>query len=449
MALSANTVWEIRQGGSDTNGGGFVTGAAGTDWSQQNAAQYSVTDAVTAGTTTITSATANFGTDVVGNICYVQGGTGSVTAGWYEITARSSTTSITVDRSTGLTAGTGVTLKIGGALGTPGVLTSVTGGVGGSLVSGQKAWVKYSATPFALTTDTAGPAGPCSLPASIAISVEGYDQSRGDRTGNRPVNQWQTAPGALTFGYVSGGSAAQRFINLAVDGNSQTNAAGFNVAVARAAAIQCTASNCNQTGVYGFSVASGHAMGCIASNCTTGYFNNGVAACIKCVATGGTTGFTNVSSLFECLAYSVPTGFNCNTTNLIASRCTADSCSTYGFHVLSQATFDSCLATNCTGSGIGFNSGTNLSTLLNCAYYNNNTNVAGTPLINEGAIALSADPYVSQGTADYRPNATTGGGTALRGTAIGVPGQTDNQDVGAVQHSDSASGTCPIYMSMP
>ena len=64
MALSANTVLEVRNGGSDTNGGGFVTGAAGTDWSQQDAAQYSVTDGVTAGTTTITSATANFGTDV-------------------------------------------------------------------------------------------------------------------------------------------------------------------------------------------------------------------------------------------------------------------------------------------------------------------------------------------------------------------------------------------------
>ena len=83
MAIGAACVWEVRTTGNDTNGGGYAGG--GTDWSQQDSAQYSVTDGVTAGTTTITSATANFGTDVVGNVMYVQGGTGSVTAGWYQI----------------------------------------------------------------------------------------------------------------------------------------------------------------------------------------------------------------------------------------------------------------------------------------------------------------------------------------------------------------------------
>lgn len=116
MAIAATIEWDIRTGGADTNGGGFKAGASGTDWTQQNAAQYSVTDGVTAGTTTITSVTAAFGTDVVGNLIYVSGGTGAITADWYEITARASSTSITVDRSTGLTAGTGVTLKIGGAM---------------------------------------------------------------------------------------------------------------------------------------------------------------------------------------------------------------------------------------------------------------------------------------------------------------------------------------------
>ena len=58
----------------------FVTGASGTDHTLQDAAQYSVTDGVTNGTTTITSATANFGTDVVGNLMYVHGGTGIVAA---------------------------------------------------------------------------------------------------------------------------------------------------------------------------------------------------------------------------------------------------------------------------------------------------------------------------------------------------------------------------------
>jgi len=83
MALASATVWEVRTAGNDTNGGGFVTGASGSDWSQQDAARtgadvtdISVTDAVAAGTTTITSATANFDTTIVGNIVYFEGGRG-------------------------------------------------------------------------------------------------------------------------------------------------------------------------------------------------------------------------------------------------------------------------------------------------------------------------------------------------------------------------------------
>lgn len=110
MPIGAACVWEVRTTGNDTNGGGYAGG--GTDWSQQDAAQYSVTDGVTAGTTTITSATANFGTDVVGNVMYVQGGSGSITAGWYQIVSRTNSTTIVVDRSTGLTAGTGVTPSV-------------------------------------------------------------------------------------------------------------------------------------------------------------------------------------------------------------------------------------------------------------------------------------------------------------------------------------------------
>lgn len=34
MALSSATVFEVRTTGADTNGGGFVAGAAGTDYSQ-------------------------------------------------------------------------------------------------------------------------------------------------------------------------------------------------------------------------------------------------------------------------------------------------------------------------------------------------------------------------------------------------------------------------------
>ena len=150
MALSANTVLEVRLTGSDTNGGGFVTGAAGTDWSQQDSPQYSVTDGVATGNTVVSSASAAFGTDVVGNLVYLQGGTGSLVAGWYQITARTSG-NITLDRN--VAAGTGITLKIGGALASPGQAGAI------ATVSGIRTYIKYNASPYVATSALTNIAG--------------------------------------------------------------------------------------------------------------------------------------------------------------------------------------------------------------------------------------------------------------------------------------------------
>src|SRR3990172_522671 len=85
MALPATTVWEVRTDGNDANGGGFVTGASGTDRSQQAAAQIAYTDLVIGGTTTeLTSAAFPFSAAEVGNILNVTGGTG-FTTGWYQV----------------------------------------------------------------------------------------------------------------------------------------------------------------------------------------------------------------------------------------------------------------------------------------------------------------------------------------------------------------------------
>jgi len=181
MALSSSILYEIRQGGSDTNGGGFKVGASGTDWTLQNSAQYALSNGQTQGSTVILLPAA--ATDMVGNTAYVSGGTGSVAANWYEITSVSVGTSITVDRSTGLTSGTGVTVNIGGAFATPGVLCSVSGGIGGQLVTGQKAWVKYNATAMACSTSTAGwYARHCSTDGPSAISRRALHDVVGART---------------------------------------------------------------------------------------------------------------------------------------------------------------------------------------------------------------------------------------------------------------------------
>lgn len=135
-AISANTVWEVRSTSSDTNGGGFVAGATGTDMSQfgnknaaacsscqSSTANLSTVDAVANGTTTITSATAVFSAAIVGNIVEFSGGTGSITAVWKQVTVFTNATTITIDSS--IAASTGMTMNIGGALATIGKALAV------------------------------------------------------------------------------------------------------------------------------------------------------------------------------------------------------------------------------------------------------------------------------------------------------------------------------------
>lgn len=435
MALSASIVWEIRQGGSDTNGGGFKAGASGTDWTLQNSAQYTLSNgSATTGNATINTVSAS--SDMVGNVARVSGGTGSIAAGWYEIISAVAGTSITLDRSTGLVTGTGVNITIGGAFGTPGVLSSATGGVGSVLVGGQKAWVKYSATPYNCSSTTAGPGGPCSIPTSIYFTVEGYDAARGDRTGNRPVYRWSVAAGGA-YTFVAAGGSKQVFANLAADSNGNS-ASGFNVAVTRLLAVDCAAVGCST----GFSFSTGSsARGCLATSCTNGFSASGVGVARYCTAVNCTTGFNGIGTAYKCLSYAAGatsgTGFSTNTAASSLDQCTAEN-HTSGFAISGiQTDLANCLATNCT---TGYTVASNSSTLVHCAYYNCTTPVSGTPMANVGAISLSVDPYVSRGDADFRPNATEGGGAALRAAGIDVSGQTAQQDVGAAQHADPSGG---------
>ena len=437
MALSVNTVLEVRTVGSDTNGGGFVTGSSGTDWSQQTSPQYSVTDGVTAGTTTITSATANFGTDVVGNLIYVQGGTGSVTAGWYQITSRTNATTIVVDRSTGLTAGTGVTLKIGGALATPGLAASLM------TVSGMKAYIKSGT--YNLSTATPGAGGPIQFASSISAIIEGYQTTRGDRTGTTPIISWASvsAPGAQTFIVNRNGVANQIVMNITVDGNNVANVSGFSMATAGPRCDDCRAQNCSGTSQVGFSFASVQFVGTIAvcnrnfaSNCKTGFASGVLNAC---TATGCTTGFTGNGYAMNCLAYSntgVGFDYSGGSSYSCLTRCTSDGNSGDGFKLTTLTMID-CCSTNNGGYGYNTTAGT---CLVNCASKSNTSGRSSmTPLQDQFPILLTADPYVSVGS-DFRPNATAGGGALLRAAGFGVAGQTNNRDVGSVQHSDAAGG---------
>lgn len=115
----ATTIWRIRAGGNALNAGGFdpSTSGAGRDYTDQDSPVVSVTDWATsgAGSTALTSATANIPSDVIGNWVRISAGT-NFTADYYRITGWNSATSITVAVSpTPSGAGSGGTGRIGGA----------------------------------------------------------------------------------------------------------------------------------------------------------------------------------------------------------------------------------------------------------------------------------------------------------------------------------------------
>lgn len=442
MALSGNTVLEIRIGGSDTNGGGFVTGATGTDWSQQNSAQYALTNGqYVSGTTILTSSASS---DMIGNIAYVVGGTGSISANWYQITNVSVGVSITVDRATGLVVGTGITINIGGALATPGGLGAMLAAAGG--VAGMRAWMKYSASTYSMIVATNNVSGGILTLPSVAFWLEGYDVTRGDRTGNRPKTSWASvaSPGSsTTYIFNFSGTQRQGFANLLADGNGVANVGGFTTAGQRVNIIQCVAQNFNGTlgvGILGSANNPG-TISCSANTCTIGF---SAGTCIDCYATGCTSGYSNVNNATNCLATLNTNGFTAAPLGALWLNCTADSNTTAGFAAQTSQSIINCIASNQSGGGgIGFScTAANSLTMHNCASFNNMTEVqsgANAPLINEGMILNASfsgvQPYVSAGS-QFAPNASNPGGALLRGTGIGVYGQTDNVDIGAIQHAD-------------
>lgn len=164
MTIAATVEWEVRTTGNNENGTGFNTAAAGTDYTDQDTPQLDLTDLATSGigVTTLTSVTGGFTTEMIGNLIYIRSGT-NVTVGYYEITARTDTNTVTLDRAPddgvgGISSGSG---KVGGAAASMANLQS-------EVVSLNKIWLKKGTY-----TDQW-------VFAQAHLTVEGYNATRGD-----------------------------------------------------------------------------------------------------------------------------------------------------------------------------------------------------------------------------------------------------------------------------
>lgn len=246
MAVAAAGVWEIRTTGASTNGGGFVTGASGVDYSQQAAAQYSLTGLTTAGAAALI-ATTSAAADMVGNIIQITAGT-NFTVGWYQILSVVVGVSITVDRNATTGVGAAGTGSIGGAFAFGG---SNEDAFFETMVGGNICYIKAGTHTNGAIITIAAAGG-----ASAPIKVIGYNATRGDNpTGaTRPIIA--TAANTFTFGanwdtyYIQMTGTAASVLTLGASNKL----------------VQCKVTNSSST-AFRFAVTGSGTGGCILMGC--------------------------------------------------------------------------------------------------------------------------------------------------------------------------------------
>lgn len=217
MAIAATVEWEVRTTATagNVNGGGYKPGASGTDFSQQNAAQYNLTLVTTAGADAVLLS-ASAAADMVGNTVRIVSGT-NFTVGWYEIISVVVGTSITLDRNCTTAAGSAGVVNIGGAMS---LASTLDDDFFEALEPGNTVHIKSG-------TYTLGEAVSMAKDGTslLPINIVGYDAARNDNpTGSgRPL--FAVGANAMLFGdYVFPNYL--RFTTTAASGVDLRNATG-------------------------------------------------------------------------------------------------------------------------------------------------------------------------------------------------------------------------------
>lgn len=325
MAISELVKFELRTTGDNDNGGGFKTGASGTDYTLQDAAQLSLTDLACAiASTTLTSATGGFTAAMIGNLIHITNGT-NFTNGFYEITAYSDTNTVTIDRTAcdGVGAASSGTGKVGGAL------AGLTDDLLAGCVAGNVIWLEagtYAAFTAHVDHDNDGT-------AALPITIEGYNAARGDNpTGtNRPLVQCSSYLLSLGDNYI--------IKNLRFTGTASsilTVDAGCTIVNIKAENSSGTAGR-NAVNLYSSSCAI------IDSECVS---TNGNA--ISCSRT---------AYLHGCYCHDSDAGVSISYSNTTVNYCIFDTCAK---GILINSTYDSihinnCTVYNCSTAGISGN----------------------------------------------------------------------------------------------
>jgi uncharacterized protein (TIGR02217 family) len=452
MAYAVNTEWRVRGDGSNTNGGGFDLSAAGINRANQAAAQTTFTDLVIDAVTNTkaTSAAFPFTTNDEGNVVNITSGTGFTVQRAQVVSVALGVA--TFDRALGTLGSTGGNGKLGGAVLTPALATSLY--VDGNIIRIKKA-----------TYDTA---------ATISFSVGGADAKPPviigyDVTDDDNGQPTIRATNAAASPIVNINGAHHVFANFIVDGNGlvdrvfQANSIGVwveNVETIdgfltglqllndKCYAYRCKATNGGATGAQ-----------------TAGMAGANGSMFIDCQATGCSNGFASFNSrphYLRCIAYNNnKSGFYIQGADgLSAYNCVSDDNTLDGlrldntFGLVTVALIDNIFSNNgayawrsiTTDYDADAQNRRAAFVFQNNAFYNNASGVKNKMPDGSNDITLSADPFVDQPAQDYTLNGVAGGGADLLsahlekvGTLAAPLTGTSYQDVGAYQSSGVGS----------
>jgi hypothetical protein len=415
VATNANTVAGCATTASPT------AGTWGVDYSQQTAAQFSLTGLTTSGANAIilTSAATKA---MIGNGLVITGGT-NFTTGYYQITAASAGTSITVDRTCATGVGASGTAGLGGALASPGNALLAANGVL------MFVFLKYNASVYSITSASTNVAGGC---LTSVMNVYGYSTNRyfGSQDTNRPTLQLNVSSATL----LTGASNEFTVWNCILDGNSQTSS---KLSASGIVLINCQLNNSN--------VASTAAtyFNCTATGNSASVFNG---VCVDCEAFANTATQFVAGTFINCLSYAntgaSTDGFVVNQTTDIF-KCVAYNNGRDGFNLTAgrSGVIANCISVSNARFGYNYPTGSLTVQSLNCAGYNNTSGDQNGSGSVTGFITLTGDPFVASGSGNFALNNTAGAGALLR--AAGFPalfpaGLTATyEDIGAAQHQDS------------
>lgn len=436
MSLANTTVWEVRTTGNDGNGGGWDTASGGTDFSQQNAAQATLTVASTltaANQVTVAVGDYTCVAGDVGNTLQISGGT--ATAGFYRITAVAGQV-WTLDRNAGVIGNT-VVGAMGGAMASPGMIGNV-------VVAGNIVYIQAGTYSMSVNTNNVSN-GKWSKSAGVLII--GYNTNRQFNQGDtRPVIQATVSLTTMWNGpnnwvYNIDFDANSQATTKCVDTGAFTRCIFRNATAANAGIV--LASHCTATGNSGvpFFISNGAAVNCEAySNTAVGFSLNNATA-TNCIS------YNNSGASSD--GFQVPALMSGHCFNCVAYNNGRD-----GFRTILNSTFisrmilENCVAEN--NAGWGANSAASLypSLLIKCSFYNNTSGATTGSTQEIGTVAPSGSVFTSAGTSDFSLNNTANQGALLRGTGnIDVNANTfptgtttAYPDIGAAQHQDSGGG---------